>query len=206
MKLNNLQALRIPENYRQLTRYIFSALQLEELIDNLPSMILFDEFAVKACGFYCRHSCRRSRGFPSVILKEWSLCLTNASRKAVPYHENSTLFVMVLLMFIYSKSMSKLCFLSLVYVLTLKKYILMRNFGWNSVINLTSLYESNQNKSFCTKNSCAHPAGDLRVSFVKSSLNVPQAACSVIEECAIRIIKKGFTEFIDNKGMNKLLR
>ena len=35
---------------------------------------MFDEFVVKACGFYCQASCKRGRGFPSVILNQWKSC------------------------------------------------------------------------------------------------------------------------------------
>ena len=70
-------------------------LQLEELITDLPSVTIFDEFAARACGMYCKPSCHYGHGFPSVVFREWSSCLTNLSRKALPYTENSTLFVMV---------------------------------------------------------------------------------------------------------------
>ena len=29
---------------------------------------------LKACGFYCQASCKRGRGFPSVLLKQWKSC------------------------------------------------------------------------------------------------------------------------------------
>ena len=50
------------------------------------------------------------------------------------------------------------------------------------------------------------PADGLKVPSNESSFNVPQANCSIIEECAVRIIKEGFTEFIDDNGTNRLLR
>ena len=48
--------------------------QVEELISDLPSLTVFDEFVLKACGFYCQASCKRGRGFPSVLLKQWKSC------------------------------------------------------------------------------------------------------------------------------------
>ena len=48
--------------------------QVEELIADLPSLTIFDEFVLKACGFYCQASCKRGRGFPSVILNQWKSC------------------------------------------------------------------------------------------------------------------------------------
>ena len=51
-----------------------------------------------------------------------------------------------------------------------------------------------------------NPADGFKISSNDSSLNVRQADCSVIEECVVRIIKEGFTEFIDNNGTNRLLR
>ena len=47
---------------------------MERLISDLPSLTIFDEFVLKACGFYCRASCKRGRGFPSVILNQWKSC------------------------------------------------------------------------------------------------------------------------------------
>ena len=35
---------------------------------------MFDEFVLKACGFYCQVSCERGRGFPSVMLNQWKSC------------------------------------------------------------------------------------------------------------------------------------
>ena len=40
---------------------------------------MFDEFVLKACGFYCQASCKRGRGFPSVILKQWKSCASVSS-------------------------------------------------------------------------------------------------------------------------------
>ena len=55
-----------------------------------------------------------------------------------------------------------------------------------------------------------NPAAGFQVpDFVSSFMvtgNVRQADCSVIEECAVRIIQEGFTEFIDDNGTNRLLR
>ena len=51
-----------------------------------------------------------------------------------------------------------------------------------------------------------NPAEGLRVPNTESSLDVLQVDCSVIEECAVKIIKEGFTEFIDEEGTNRLLR
>ena len=55
-----------------------------------------------------------------------------------------------------------------------------------------------------------NPAAGFQVPDFESSfnvlLNVSQANCSVIEECAVRIIKEGFTEFIDDNGTNRLIR
>ena len=51
-----------------------------------------------------------------------------------------------------------------------------------------------------------NPVEGLKVDDPESSLNVPEADCGVIEECAVRIIEEGFTEFIDDKGINRLLR
>ena len=49
-------------------------IQVEQLISDLPSLTVFDEFVLKACGFYCQASCKRGRGFPSVILNQWKSC------------------------------------------------------------------------------------------------------------------------------------
>ena len=46
----------------------------------------------------------------------------------------------------------------------------------------------------------------VQVPSFEDALNIIQTECSVIEECAIRIIKEGFTEVIDNNGTNRLLR
>ena len=51
-----------------------------------------------------------------------------------------------------------------------------------------------------------NPAEGLQVDNLESFLNVLLADCGVIEECAVRIIKEGFTESIDDKGINRLLR
>ena len=51
-----------------------------------------------------------------------------------------------------------------------------------------------------------NPADGFKIPRQSSSLNIQQADCSVIEECAVRIIKDGFTEFIDDNGTNRLLR
>ena len=51
-----------------------------------------------------------------------------------------------------------------------------------------------------------NPADGFKIPSNDSSLNVPEADCTVIEECAVRIIKEGFTEFTDNNGTNRLLR
>ena len=51
-----------------------------------------------------------------------------------------------------------------------------------------------------------NPAEGLQVDNLESFLNVLLADCGVIEECAVRIIEEGFTEFIDDKGINRLLR
>ena len=56
------------------------------------------------------------------------------------------------------------------------------------------------------QDACLNPADGFRISGNESSLNVPQADCSVIEECVLRMIKEGFTEFIDDNGTNSLLR
>ena len=56
------------------------------------------------------------------------------------------------------------------------------------------------------KDACANPADGFKIPSNETWLNVLQADCSVIEECAVRIIKEGFTEFIDNNGTNRLLR
>ena len=56
------------------TIYFSTMFQVEELISDLPSLTVFDEFVLKACGFYCQASCKRGRGFPSVILKQWKSC------------------------------------------------------------------------------------------------------------------------------------
>ena len=53
---------------------ILPLFKVEELIADLPSLTIFDEFVLKACGFYCRASCKRGRGFPSVILNQWNQC------------------------------------------------------------------------------------------------------------------------------------
>ena len=71
-------------------------LQVEELIPDLPSLTIFDKFAVKTCGFYCRASCKRGRGFPSVVLKQWRSCMAEPSGGFfLPPNENSTQFVEV---------------------------------------------------------------------------------------------------------------
>ena len=51
-----------------------------------------------------------------------------------------------------------------------------------------------------------NPAEGLQVDNLESFLNVLLSDCGVIEECAVRIIEEGFTEFIDDKGINRLLR
>ena len=51
-----------------------------------------------------------------------------------------------------------------------------------------------------------NPADGFVVPRQNSSMNILQADCDVIEECAIRIIKEGFTEFINDNGTNRLLR
>ena len=51
--------------------------RIERLIGGLPSLRIFDEFAVKACGYYCQPSC--SRGFPSQVLIHWKFCLQKTS-------------------------------------------------------------------------------------------------------------------------------
>ena len=64
--------------------------------------------------------------------------------------------------------------------------------------------------SLFSQDYCMNPAAGFQVPDFESSLNVPlnvpQADCGVIEECAVSIIKEGFTEFIDDKGTNRLLR
>ena len=62
---------------------ILHFIQVEELIADLPSLTIFDEFALKACGFYCQASCRQGRGFPSVILNQWKLCTSIPSVQVV---------------------------------------------------------------------------------------------------------------------------
>ena len=51
-------------------------LQLEELIADLPPLSIFDDFVVKACGFFCKESC--DSGFPSVVLDQWRSCLLDS--------------------------------------------------------------------------------------------------------------------------------
>ena len=51
-----------------------------------------------------------------------------------------------------------------------------------------------------------NPSDGFRIRNNESGLHVPQADCSVIEECAVGIIKEGFTEFKDDNGTNRLLR
>ena len=69
---------------------------MEQLISELPSLNVFDEFALKACGFYCKASCYRGLGFPSVILDQWGFCLSRSSNGSFqPPNENSTQFVVV---------------------------------------------------------------------------------------------------------------
>ena len=51
-----------------------------------------------------------------------------------------------------------------------------------------------------------NPADGFKISSNESLFNVPQADCSLIEECAFRIIKEGFNEFIDDNGTNRLFR
>ena len=83
------------------------------MIADLPSLTVFDEFVVKACGFYCQASCKRGRGFPSVILSNWRSCLRpninikippppftegpelSIDRSSFPTDVNSTQFVRV---------------------------------------------------------------------------------------------------------------
>ena len=50
-----------------------------------------------------------------------------------------------------------------------------------------------------------NPGDGFKIPRQMSSLNIQQADCSVIQECAVRIIKEGFAEFIDNNGTNRLL-
>ena len=71
-------------------------IQVEQLISGLPSLNVFDEFALKACGFYCKVSCYRGLGFASVILDQWGFCLSRSSSGSFqPPNEKSTQFVMV---------------------------------------------------------------------------------------------------------------
>ena len=56
------------------------------------------------------------------------------------------------------------------------------------------------------QSACLNPADGFMIRGDESWLNVLQADCGVIEECAVRIIKEGFTEFMNDNGMNRLLR
>ena len=89
-------------------RYFLSVIfQVEELISNLPSLTVFDEFVLKACGFYCLSQCRY--GFPTLILNQWrnfcieppdvvSISFNGTVQEFVfelPSDANSTQYVMV---------------------------------------------------------------------------------------------------------------
>ena len=74
-------------------------------------------------------------------------------------------------------------------------------------IDLTNIEKVNVLQiSLFWQDACMNPAEGLRVHDIDSSLNVQQADCGVIEEWAFNIIEEGFTEFIDDKGINRLLR
>ena len=54
------------------------------ILATVPSLELFDEFNLKACGYYCHHEC--ALGFPTVLLKEYIKCRNN-TRKELGYSE-----------------------------------------------------------------------------------------------------------------------
>ena len=65
---------------------------IEELIQALPSLSLFDTFTFRACGDYCLKECRY--GFPHLVLSEWRNCLSNETRRNLSVPSSST-FVQV---------------------------------------------------------------------------------------------------------------
>ena len=61
---------------------------IEQLIQALPSLSLFDTFMFRACGDYCLKECRY--GFPHLVLNEWSNCLGNEARRNLSVSDSST--------------------------------------------------------------------------------------------------------------------
>ena len=87
--------------YANLLQYFSAIFQVEELIADLPPLTVFDEFRLKACGFYCQSQCHY--GFPTLILNRWSSCLSptvmnitiNDTMDVLEPDANSTQYVMV---------------------------------------------------------------------------------------------------------------
>ena len=68
------------------------ACRIEESIHTLPSLDMFDKFALKACGHYCQKNC--DYGFPNLILKEYKDCLVTEHRRNIS-NESSITFIQV---------------------------------------------------------------------------------------------------------------
>ena len=68
------------------------ACKIEDDIQMLPSMKMFDKFAVKGCGQYCLKNC--DYGFPNLILEEMKVCLNDRDRK-MKNNDSSDSFIQV---------------------------------------------------------------------------------------------------------------
>ena len=70
------------------------ACRVERLISQLPFLRDFDSFAAELCGFYClEDSCEY--GYPSVILREYNVCLTDSGRRNSLGNLTSSNFIQV---------------------------------------------------------------------------------------------------------------